>query len=189
MSTKGDIKRQIPVEAQIARYICFRENGGFIEFPPDGYCLGYDFIHYDLNTFIPHYYEVKNDEESVTSTNLFFEYRNSKLDIPSGLAATKADTYVHIAPPDMVFLYDPKTMLEYLRYISRDWPQKCKTVYSAGDDNSDGYLVKIKHIEAITLTYTDKVDWLFIPPKPASGFPVVSVKTIPNSALEVRRAA
>jgi hypothetical protein len=62
--------------------------------------IGYEHQRYDLHVIPPEgdpfSIEVKWDKRAGETGNLFFEIRNTRQDIPSGIAATPADFWCHV---------------------------------------------------------------------------------------------
>lgn len=87
-------------------------------------------------------YEVKTDEMSKRTRNLFFEYRCAGKD--SGLSSTISDYYAVLIPHlNEILLFKPKIMLGYLQ-------QSKHRNLKGGDRNAvSGYVVKIDVIKAL----------------------------------------
>lgn len=96
-------------------------------------------INHDLILDDTFYLEVKYDIMSKRTGNIAIEYHNSKKNTPSGISATKADFWVHIAftkTGDRMVYIAPVSELK--KWIADNKPKK--VIIAGGDDNADLYI-------------------------------------------------
>jgi hypothetical protein len=83
--------------------------------------------------------EVKFDDKSSTTGNIYIEYHNSKADKPSGVAVTKANLWIHVLPEDdgskAVWISSVSSLRVFMEEVKPH-----KKVAFGGDNNSAGYV-------------------------------------------------
>jgi len=83
--------------------------------------------------------EVKFDDKSSTTGNIYIEYHNSKADKPSGVAVTKANLWIHVLPEDdgskAVWISSVSSLRVFMEEV-----EPHKKVAFGGDNNSAGYV-------------------------------------------------
>jgi hypothetical protein len=83
--------------------------------------------------------EVKFDEKSSTTGNIYIEYHNSKADKPSGVAVTKSNLWIHVLPEDdgskAVWASSVSSLRAFMEEV-----EPHKKVAFGGDNNSAGYV-------------------------------------------------
>jgi hypothetical protein len=131
-----DLPEQQKVELLVALYFS-RKFDGLIWPNGKGKQSGKDFVLYRMEKF-----EVKCDKEARNTNNFYFEIRNTKQNCPSGLAATKANTWIHFVPPSRLFYGPVKGMLDKLKEL-REAGIAWTNQTPGGDDNSQAIIVPI----------------------------------------------
>jgi hypothetical protein len=143
-----DIKKQAIVEAAVARFLADLIVKTHEENPIIQFSQGMDYK-CDFTLFRRKRYEAKNDYKSAETGNLFLEVWNSRLRQPSGLRASQSDWYCHVAyggdGEPLLLIFPPQTMLDHLVENAASY----RYVENAGDNNSDGYLMKIETAKAL----------------------------------------
>jgi hypothetical protein len=83
--------------------------------------------------------EVKFDDKSSATGNIYIEYHNSKADKPSGVAVTKANLWIHVLPENdgskAVWISSVSSLREFMKEV-----EPHKKVAFGGDNNSAGYV-------------------------------------------------
>ena len=83
--------------------------------------------------------EVKFDDKSASTGNLYIEYHNSKADKPSGVTVTKSDLWIQVLPEESGLKTVWVTSVSALRdFMERVEPYK--KIAFGGDNNSAGYV-------------------------------------------------
>ena len=83
--------------------------------------------------------EVKFDDRSSSTGNIYIEYHNSRADKPSGVAVTKADLWIHVLPDgtgiNAVWITPVSSLRRFMKEV-----EPHKKVSFGGDRNSAGYV-------------------------------------------------
>ena len=83
--------------------------------------------------------EVKFDDKSSTTGNIYIEYHNSKADKPSGVAVTKSNLWIHVLPEDdgskAVWISSVSSLRNFMEEV-----EPYKKIAFGGDGNSAGYV-------------------------------------------------
>ncbi len=99
------------------------------------------FLYYDINCYKDNFtLEVKNDIYAKKSGNIAIEVLNSKSNTASGLTATKANLWVHIAC-DVIYVANTEMLREY---VNKNSP--LKYIDAGGDDNATLLIYKMDNI-------------------------------------------
>ena len=93
--------------------------------------------------------EVKFDDRSSSTGNVYIEYHNSRADKPSGVSVTKADLWIHVLPDGSGVNAVWATSVSSLRSFMKE-VEPLKKVSFGGDRNSAGYVyTKASILEAL----------------------------------------
>jgi|LULG01.1.fsa_nt_gb hypothetical protein len=83
--------------------------------------------------------EVKFDDKSSSTGNLYIEYHNSKADKPSGVTVTKSDLWIQVLPEESglktVWVTSVKSLRDFMEKV-----EPYKRIAFGGDKNSAGYV-------------------------------------------------
>jgi hypothetical protein len=83
--------------------------------------------------------EVKFDDKSASTGNLYIEYHNSKADKPSGVAVTKSSLWIQVLPEESGLKTVWVTSVSSLRNFMEE-VEPYKKIAFGGDGNSAGYV-------------------------------------------------
>ena len=83
--------------------------------------------------------EVKFDDKSASTGNLYIEYHNSKADKPSGVTVTKSNLWIQVLPEEDGLKTVWVTSVSSLRNFMKE-VEPYKKIAFGGDDNSAGYV-------------------------------------------------
>lgn len=83
--------------------------------------------------------EVKFDDKSASTGNLYIEYHNSKADKPSGVTVTKSNLWIQVLPEEDGLKTVWVTSVSSLRNFMEE-VEPYKKIAFGGDDNSAGYV-------------------------------------------------
>jgi hypothetical protein len=105
---------------------------------------------YDCTILVPTTFEIKYDKRSQDTGNLYFETRNTRQNIPSGIMTTRADWWAHYLPTQRcIAVYPPATMRDWLTAQMEagvTWVRQTRP--GGGDQNSQGIVAPIVRVLA-----------------------------------------